>query len=1138
MLLNCVSIFAGEQGRGEQGRWGHVVSVRLADMAARRPSVLLAALLASLCFVFGATASVADEGSYHPMRFDRITQSDGLSQSNVFAIHQDSSGFMWFGTENGLNRYDGYEMEVFKRDRGNPDALGSDYIYDIAESSEGVLWIATNGGGLVRFDSKQEIFRTFRNDPTREDSIASNVVRTLLVDADGSIWLGTLGAGVDRFDPKTGVATNYSLGHSADPSRDVNEVYVLFRSGATMWAGTNDGLVALDIDSGNTTHYQHNENDTNTLSDHKVRAILEDSQGNLWVGTYNGGLNRLDTVHGSFERFAHEDGVASSLSGDRVTSLFEDADARLWVGTYNGLNLFDREANTFVRYSADARDVNSLSDDKITTMFQDRSSMLWIGTRQGGVNKWNPRSWGYGLQQAKALTASGDIEPDVTSFVEDKNGTLWIGTFGDGLHAVNRANGATTTYRNDPADANSINDDRVMSLALDDAGHLWVGTVTGGLNRMHLETGTVTAFTHDEENPASLSANGIMAIFVDSRGQVWAGTYGGGASRFDAADETFTRFLPSDETAGAISSNRVRAFAEDSAGFIWVGTDSGGLNLFNPKSETFHHFRHDPNDPKTLADDTVYSIAVGQDDTVWLGTQGGGLDRVIGSPEKPEQIEFVNLSHKDGLSNDVIYGVEVDNNGSVWVSTNFGVNRYDPATGEIKNLHRKDGLQSEEFNSGAHYQSAHGELFFGGPYGYNAFEPEEVKANSVIPLIALTGLFNGGDRVKADHTNNGVDLSYKDDTVSFEFAALDYADSPRNQYRYKLEGFDKEWIELGNRRRVTYTDLDDGKYLLRVQAANADGVWNEAGLSVPVSVSPAPWQTWWAYLGYAVTLVQFALFLWLGHRRKVRREEEYSCRLEEEVRERTQRLLESNQKLKELNHTLQESSLSDPLTGLRNRRFVFEEVSRDLDVVRRKLNDEEQGHDPRKSADLVFMMIDLDNFKPINDTYGHAAGDQMLLEVRDVLLGTCRKSDFVVRWGGDEFVVIAKQAKPGESEALAERIRSKIANHSFLLSDGQVVRTTCSIGFAAYPLHRGQAEDADLDAILTMADGLMYEAKRHRNAWAGILGPAAAATSFDFDHDSIEPTSILYRAKHAGHLIAHDSDNDDKDVVETVSAAG
>ena len=273
-------------------------------------------------------------------------------------------------------------------------------------------------------------------------------------------------------------------------------------------------------------------------------------------------------------------------------------------------------------------------------------------------------------------------------------------------------------------------------------------------------------------------------------------------------------------------------------------------------------------------------------------------------------------------------------------------------------------------------------------------------------------------------------------------------------------------------------------------------------------------------------IVQAGLFLWFAHNRKIRREEEYSARLEQEVDARTEQLMDRNQQLKVLNRALQESSLSDPLTGLRNRRFVFEEVSRDLDVVRRRLSNEHQGIDTSDAVDLVFMMIDLDNFKPINDTYGHAAGDQMLLQVRDALLKTCRRSDFVIRWGGDEFLVIAKQAQPMESEALAERIRTTIAETSFSVGEGQMVRTTCSIGFAAFPLFRANIDDSSLDQIICLADGLMYEAKKERNAWAGMFGPSEASTSYVVEDGSLEPTSLLFRAKRAGKLSLHETNTD------------
>ncbi len=1076
-----------------------------------RPRVAAAALALLVLF----TAAAIAEPSHHPMRFDRLTLDQGLSQSNVLAVHQDAEGYIWVGTENGLNRYDGYTFKHYRRERGNPEALPNDFIFDIAEDADSRLWLATNGGGLARMDRATGRVTTWRHDADNAASLGGNIVRKVYVDADGSVWAGTRYGGLSRFDARTETFTTWRFaeGNGAD------SVFAILRdSKGAFWVGGNHGLVQLDTDTG--------EFDTVIDSGHSVRALFEDGKGTLWVGTYGGGLMGIDLETGEQSSFAHDAGNAASIAGNRVTSIFEDSGKRLWVGTTAGLNLLDRDSGEFARYGNDATDVSSLSGDGVTVIFEDRGGVLWVGTKMRGLNKWNSRTWDYGFEPARALSVSGEQAPSVMAFTESA-GTLWVGTFGDGLNAVDRESGTTTSYRHDPSNPNTIGDDRVMSLMRAADGRIWVGTFAAGIAILDAETGKVERLQHDPENPASLSANGVMTMVTDREGRVWVGTFGGGISLYE--DGAFTRFAHDPADANTVSASRVTSIAEDANGRMWIGTDGGGLNLYDPVTNQFHHFRHDPENPTALADDTVYSVKVGADGNVWVGTRGGGLDRVVGSADNPAGIHFENRSQADGLSNDVIYGVEIDQAGLLWLSTNYGLSRYAPATDSFKNLHRNDGLQSEEFNFGAHYVSDSGELFFGGTSGYNAFDPSEITVNNVAPSIVLTDFTDGNDGVKSDlpYTEDGsIELSYTQDTVSFEFSALDFSASAKNQYMYKLEGFDKDWIDLGNRRRVTYTDLDDGSYLLRVKAANADGVWNEAGFAVPIRVSPAPWDTWWAYLGYVAMLVQLGLLLWYGHKQKVRREEEYSRRLEKAVAERTDKLSERNQQLKQLNAALQESSLSDPLTGLRNRRFVFEEISRDFDLIRRKNTEEIDGIDQGDAADLVFMMIDLDNFKPINDTYGHAAGDQMLLEVRNVLLSTCRRSDYVIRWGGDEFVVIAKQTKPGECEALAERIRNRIGETNFTLGDGQIVRTTCSIGFAAYPLFKASLDESNLDQVIGLADALMYEAKKHRNAWAGMFGPNEASTSFSVADDELEPTSILFRARRAGTLAVHGDDDD------------
>ena len=1085
-----------------------------------------------------SATALATSSDHHPMRFDHITLDDGLSQSTVLSVLQDSKGLLWIGTENGLNRYDGYEFKTYTRERGNPDSLSSDFIFDIEEDRSGNLWIATNGGGLVKLDRETNRFAAFRHDPANSSSISSNIIRRILIDDDGIIWIGTRGAGLDRLDPRKGEFSRYQFGNGDDAP--VN-IYALFQDlSGIIWAGGDHGLTRLNTETHEVFTYAHDPDRSASLSKHSVRAIAEDADGLLWVGSAGGGIARLSATDGTFEHFTHAADDVATLSSDHVSTLFKDSDDRLWAGTARGLNLVDHSSGAAVRYVHDSADASTLGGNDITTIFQDRSDLLWIGTKTRGLNKWNPRTWSYGFEPAREMTPRAEQQPNVTSFVEDDAGTLWVGTFGDGLNAMDRASGSIVRYRNDPASSHRIGDDRVMSLMRDRKGRIWVGTMTSGIDRLDPETGENQAFKHDPADHESLGANGVMAMFEDSAGRVWVGTFGGGISRFDPTTERFTRFTADADAPMSLSSNRVTSFAEDQNNRIWIGTEGGGLNLFDPKTANFHHFRHDPEDPKTLAADTVYSINVDATGAVWVGTHGGGLDRAIGDGSKPSEIYFANVSQKDGLANDVVYGVHADASGQLWMSTNYGISRLDPETGAIKNLHRKDGLQSEEFNFGAHYRSARGELFFGGHNGFNAFQPEEIETNTTIPLVALTGFFNSNDRTRSDlpPDDETVEISWKDDNVSFEFAALDFAAPEQNRYMYKLEGFDRDWIDLGNRRRVTYTDLNDGRYLLRVRAANSEGIWNEAGFTLPVSVSAAPWDTWWAYLGYVALFVQLVAFLWFGHRRKIEREEKYSHRLEEEVNDRTDRLLEKNKELRQLNVALQESSLSDPLTGLRNRRFVFEEVPRDLEAIRRRIGEEQDGTSSQNVTDLVFMMIDMDDFKPINDTYGHAAGDQVLLEFRDMLLSICRRSDFVIRWGGDEFVVIAKQARAGESEALAERIRSTVADHNFILSDGQIVRTTCSIGFAAYPLFRNRVDESGLDQIIGLADGLMYEAKKSRDAWVGMMGPSEAVTSSDVDHETIEPTSVLFRARHTGNLTRHFSANDEELALKRLDHAG
>ncbi len=1045
------------------------------------------ALVSAAWVSFGTLASAATQ-SGKPIRFEALSLDDGLSQSTVLSIHQDSAGFVWFGTEDGLNRYDGYEFVQYKQDRRDTNSLPNDYIMALAEDATGDMWIGTDGGGLVHWGRESRQFAALRADPQSDAlSLSGNAVRALAVGQDGVLWAGTLRNGLNQVDIASRRVMQQYRHTPGDPQTlSSDEVYAVHidRLGR-LWVGTNQGLNWLDPSTGQIRQYVFDPDNDQSLSDNRVRAIVEDSAGIFWIGTRKG-LNRLDPGTGEITRFVHDPNDPSSLSHDRVRTIFEDNYGRLWVGTARGLNLFHDGDGTFSIYRADPADQFSLPDSHIVQVRQDAAGILWIGTNSGGVAKWNPRAWSLGHYRLDAL-GGGEGSRNVTSFAEDANGDLWVGSFGGGfgrLHMSGMPGDGVSAF--EPYTHDQLSDNRIMALLFDRQGQLWAGTLAGGLNRITRASepdgeDQVSVFKADDAKPHALGANGIMGLYEDHRGYIWAGTFGGGVSRFDPRTETFEvhRHDPQDEHS--LSSMRATALLEDTEGTLWVGTDSGGLNYLERDGQQWAHLRHDPADVTSLSADTVYALHVDGDGTLWVGTRAG-LDRMV---RGPRGVYFDNLSSADGLDNDVIYGIRPDERGNLWLSTNHGLSRYDPSTGQVKNYHREHGLQKGEFNFGAHFRTRAGKLAFGGANGFNLFDPRALDVNQSPPPVVLTAVSVLNTPVKTEQPLELFDsltLGHRDDVVTFEFAALDFAAPIRNNYAYRLEGFDGEWVPAEGRRRVTYTNLDAGHYRFRVRASNSDGVWNNEALDVAVTVEPAPWRTWWAYLVYSVVGL-FAVFMIMRvpHMR-LRREEQYSARLETKVQERTEDLQRSNDELHLLNDRLQEASFTDPLTGLRNRRYLFEEVARDIALVTRE-REAEPGADLQQ---LVFLMIDLDHFKPINDGHGHAAGDQLLIDISRALDGACRSSDFTIRWGGDEFLVAARRTTPEEAEALAQRICTTISQLTTQLENGAMARTSCSIGYASYPFVADGVELLNWEQVLGVADRAMYAAKDMRNAYVGF----------------------------------------------------
>ncbi len=1050
-------------------------------------------LTAGLMLALIACASPAGADSYkaNTMHFDRVTVADGLAQSSVMAIAQDTYGFLWFATESGLDRYDGITFKHYRSERGNPDSLGSDFVRDLNLAADGALWIATDGGGISRWNPATDSISTYRHDAANTDSLAADRIRTLLATDDGYVWIGTREAGLDRLHIASGTFTHFVSSADDPNSISSNEIYALATSGnGKLWVATSAGLDSLDLVTGAVQSFDLGAVKTAADDRISVRDIHIGKDGLLWLGSNKHGLIRVDTLSGEVESFTNDPSVPSSISSNRVEVVFEDDRGQFWIGTDKGLNLLDMNTGEFTVFANDPADEASLGGNNIFSLLQDAGGLLWVGTRTSGLSKWNPRSWSFGHFKPLGNSPYRLSHSNVTAFTEDYDGNAWVGTFGGGINVIDKNGHVLRELRHDPAAASTIGGDRVMAMLTDRLGFIWAGTMRGGLSRIDPETDTAVTYRHEPGNAGSLAANGVMSLLQDSEGQIWVGTFGGGVSRLDPKTGEITNYAYDPASSTSLSSARATALAQTRDGVIWVGTDGGGLNYLNSRTGQWHQLKHDPYNPDSLSSNAIYSLHVDPRGRLWVGSRGG-LDRVSAWPLSGNGARVLDISAPEGMNRDAVFGIQSDLRGNLWISTSQGLLSFNPDKGDLRRFHESQGLQGEEFNFGASYAGANGTLYFGGPNGFNRFNPAELEVNDRPPPVVLTSLSLINEPVQSAQPYElirDLDLTHRDHVVTFGLSALDFTAPEQNSYSYMLEGFDEDWVYAGNERRITYTNLDGGNYTLKVRAANSDGYWNETGIAIPINVADPPWQTWWAYTLYALALLAAILALWRQQTQKLKRESEYSKRLEKEVSERTRELDARNKDLNVVNEKLVEASTTDALTGLRNRRYLFQNVDQHVDVVLRRYRDGVEKVPPGSNSDLLFLMVDLDKFKPVNDNCGHEAGDRLLLQVRDVLLDMCRKSDDVIRWGGDEFLIIARNTNSLYAADLAERVRASLSDRVFPVGDGQVARITTSIGYASYPFIKDRPDLLSWEEVLGVADAAMYEAKSSRNSWLGIEG--------------------------------------------------
>ncbi|WP_346776921.1 two-component regulator propeller domain-containing protein [Thalassotalea sp. G2M2-11] len=992
-----------------------------------------------------------------------------LSYQFIRAIEQDHHGFMWFGSQEGLHRFDGHQFVSYHHDVNQPASLGSDVISRLMVDNANNLWVATRGGGLNLFREATNDFQHFTT-VSPNAKLAHDNVNAILQDSLGKIWVGTeVGLTILHTSKQQWHSQQIQQQLGNPNSLTNNMVHALLETqDGHIWVGTNGGGISVFDLAGNfVKQIRFNQQKSVFQASKFINSLYQDHQGYVWIGSVENGLIKYHpkTHHTVHYRYDSQD--KQSVASNTIENIYQDSANKIWIATDKGLLIYNAKDDNFWRFHHSVSNPFSLKSDFVLTFFEDSNQMIWIGTF-AGVDRWNPYMTTF--NQYSAQTHPNLKSNNISGFAQSDENIVFFSTYGGGLYQLELSSNEITPL----AVQQDFKDLRITKLYAQGSS-LWVGTRASGLYKINLLNNSVARFNHHSADPSSISANSITDIISDRNGTLWVSTYHNGLNRLNS-DGRFTRFTsqsPVDESGPSI--NHILQIIEDEQGIIWLAAYGGGLNRFDPNTERFTHIKHNAKDSKSISSDLAWILYLDSKDNLWVGTQSAGLNILPKAQRLNNQFEFKHLDAKDGMKSRTAYGIREDSEGNIWFSSNKGISRYSSINQRFKHFDTSHGLRDLEYNHGVVFKSDDNTLFFGSAKGFVSINPDSVNKPRQAPLVRLTNIFNLNEPMHFPQPLTKLTelvFDYKDQIISFEYVGLNYAAPESTRYKYRLLGSQEQWIDAGKQRRATYTNLPEGNYTLQVIAGNSDDIWSEP-YELKIVMTPPPWKTWWAYMLYASVIALVLLSYSRMLNRKLMNEQTQKEDLRRQVAAKTEDYLAKNLELEQANKKLEFAATTDKVTGVRSRRYLdiyIEQASQLMNQIHQNLLPVQRNILPR----LYIVMVQINEMSAVNNS--------QLINFTDLLLYSRNNDDLVIRWAEDTFAIIGYEKDNNVAELsarLTNRFSEALAN-----SNG------VSIAYSFYPFDREQPVELSWDQISVIIEKALALVKQQPDiTWLGFYQP-------------------------------------------------